>query len=149
VVVGDGPERAAADALPADARARVSFRGAIANQALPPVLASADVYVGPALGGESFGMVLVEAMAAGVPVVASAVPGYTEVVRDGIDGVLVPAGDPRALAREVARVLDDPALNARLRRAGPERAERFDWSRVAAELTGIYAEAIAAGPPLR
>jgi phosphatidyl-myo-inositol alpha-mannosyltransferase len=148
-VVGDGPERSAVDELPASLSSRVVFLGAVDYQALPPLLAGGDVYLGPALRGESFGMVLVEAMAAGVPVVASAIPGYSEVVRDGVDGLLVSPGDPAALAEGVAQVLDRPELAARLRVGGPARAERFDWAVVAAELTDLYREAIAAGPPLR
>jgi phosphatidyl-myo-inositol alpha-mannosyltransferase len=148
-VVGDGPERSAAAHLPTSLAARVVFLGAVDYQALPPLLAGGDVYLGPALGGESFGMVLVEAMAAGIPVVASAISGYSEVVRDGVDGLLVSPGDPSALAEGVAQVLDRPELAARLRKAGPARAERFDWSVVAGELIELYREAMAAGPPLR
>ena len=118
IVVGDGPERSAVEGLPAGIRTRVEMLGAVANEALPTYHAACDVYVGPALGGESFGMVLVEAMAAGLPVVASAIEGYREVVRDGVDGLLVPPRDPVALSDAVARILDDEVLAARLRAAG-------------------------------
>ncbi len=149
LVIGDGPQRGAVAALPGSVRDRVELFGAVKYDELPPLLAAGDLYVGPALGGESFGMVLVEAMAAGLPVVASAIPGYREVVRDGVDGILVAPGSADDLAAAIAAILDDPELAGRLRAAGPARAARFDWSVVATELSTIYEEAIASGPRLR
>ena len=146
VVVGEGPERAAVDALPADVRDRVLLLGAVANVDLPPYSAACDVYVGSAVGGESFGMVLVEAMAAGLPVVASRIAGYVEVVRDGIDGLLVPPRDAEALAAAIARVLDDRVLAERLTASGRARARTFDWSVVGARLQELYRDAAANGP---
>ena len=96
----------------------------------------------PSLGGESFGMVLTEAFAAGTPVVASDIAGYRDVVRDGVDGVLVPAATPGA-RRGVAR----PVRGARAPRADGQAAaedvQRFAWSRVADEVMEAYKEAIA------
>jgi phosphatidyl-myo-inositol alpha-mannosyltransferase len=146
VVVGEGPQRSAVDALPAVVRDRVLLVGAVPNVDLPPYGAACDLYVGSAVGGESFGMVLVEAMAAGLPVVASRIPGYMEVVRDGIDGLLVPPRDPEALAGAIARVLDDRELAARLMAAGRERALTFDWSIVGARLLELYGRAAVVGP---
>ncbi len=146
IVVGDGPERSAVEGLPAGIRTRVEMLGAVANEALPTYHAACDVYVGPALGGESFGMVLVEAMAAGLPVVASAIEGYREVVRDGVDGLLVPPRDPVALSDAVARILDDEVLAARLRAAGRARGSTFDWTNVAPRLEALYARAVEPGP---
>jgi phosphatidyl-myo-inositol alpha-mannosyltransferase len=142
VVAGDGEERSAYERLPAAVRARVVMLGSVEHDRLPPYHAASDVFLGPALGRESFGIVLVEAMAAGLPVVASDIPGYREVVRDGIDGVLVPPGDPGALASATARVLDDADLRARLAAAGRARAERFDWDVVATEVMAAYREAL-------
>jgi phosphatidylinositol alpha-mannosyltransferase len=147
VVVGDGPERAAADALPTMLRARVTMLGAVPNVELPPIHAACDVYLGPSTGGESFGIVLIEAMAAGLPVVASDTPGYDEVVTDGLDGSLVPPSDPGALAAAAARVLDDPALAARLAGAGRVRAASFDWSEVIGRIEDAYDRALAAPAP--
>ncbi|MGZ4131465.1 MAG: glycosyltransferase family 4 protein [Actinomycetota bacterium] len=141
VVVGDGPQRGAVDVLPASLRERVTMLGAVSNADLPPVTAACDLYLGPSLGGESFGVVLVEAMAAGLAVVASDVPGYDAVVRDGVDGLLVPPRDPGALAAAAARVLDDPALAARLGQAGRERAASFDWDVVVERLEALYRRA--------
>ena len=117
--------------------------GAVPHHRLPPYHAAAHVFIGPARGGESFGIVLVEAMAAGLPVVASDIDGWREVVRHGIDGLLVPPSDPAALAVAVRRVLDDPALAAKLSAAGRERSERYRWETVAEEIEAAYRDAIA------
>jgi phosphatidyl-myo-inositol alpha-mannosyltransferase len=149
VVVGDGPERAAADGLPDDVRARVRFLGTVPNAELHPIEAACDLYLGPAVGGESFGIVLVEALAAGLPVIASDIPGYDEVLTDGVDGLLVPPRDAAALAAAAGEVLDDPGRAAALAAAGRARAAAFDWPVVAGQLEALYAEAVAAGPPIR
>ncbi|HTG47135.1 MAG TPA: glycosyltransferase family 4 protein [Actinomycetota bacterium] len=146
VVVGDGPEGSAVSVLGEELIRRVTMLGAVPNAELPPIAAACDLYLGPAIGGESFGVVLIEAMAAGLPVVASDTPGYDEVVRDGGDGLLVPPGDPAALADAAARVLHDPALAARLTAGGAERARAYDWSEVLPAITDVYAEALRRGP---
>ncbi len=142
VVAGDGPQRDAVEGLPPGLRERVTMLGAVPNVDLPAVAAACDLYLGPSVGGESFGVVLVEAMAAGLPVVASDVPGYDEVVRDGVDGVLVPPRDPAALAAAAARVLDDPELARRLSEAGRARAASFDWGVVVERLEALYRTAV-------
>jgi phosphatidylinositol alpha-mannosyltransferase len=149
IVVGDGPERAAVGALPPEVRDRVRFLGTVPNAELHPVETACDLYVGPAIGGESFGVVLVEAMAAGLPVVASAIPGYDEVVTDGVEGLLVPPGDPAALAEAAGVVLDDPVRARALGIAGRARAASFDWAIVAGQLEALYAEAVAVRPSIR
>lgn len=142
VVVGDGPQRATAAArLPTDLRHRVRFVGRVDDAALAAWYRTADVYVAPALGGESFGIVLLEAMAAGTVVVASDLPGFRSVVTDGRDGRLVPVGDPAALAAVLQGLLDDPGQRAALSAAGRDRAAAHDWSVVAARLRSIYLEA--------
>ena len=128
IVVGDGPERAATDVLPPGGPRARHHAGRRAERRAAAVSRRVRRLRGPALGGESFGIVLVEAMAAGLPVVASDIPGYREVVRDGVDGLLVPPRDPAAVAAAVGTILDDPALADRLAAAGRERAARFDWS---------------------
>ncbi len=106
-------------------------------------LREADVLCAPSLSGESFGMVLTEAFAAATPVIASDIPGYRDVVRDGIDGVLTAPGDPLALAEELRALALDPARRARMARSARERAERFAWPHVAAEAADSYEQAIA------
>jgi phosphatidylinositol alpha-mannosyltransferase len=138
VVAGDGDERNAIFDLDLEQRERVVMLGTVAHDDLPRYHAAADVFVAPALGQESWGYVLVEAMAAGLPVVASAIPGYTEVVRDGVEGLLVPPSDPRALADALREILSDQGLADRLGEAGRRRAEEFSWDRVVGELESIY-----------
>jgi phosphatidyl-myo-inositol alpha-mannosyltransferase len=132
-------------------RDRVLMLGAVPHGHLPPYHAAADVFIGPARGGESFGIVLIEAMAAGLPVVASDIDGWREVVRDGVDGLLVPPDDPPALAGSVRAVLDDPDLARRLGEAGRARAERYAWSTVTGEIERAYDDAVsgAHGPASR
>ena len=142
VVVGAGTQRAALHELPPGVRDRVRLLGRIPNRALPPISRACDVFIAPSTGGESFGVILIEAMAAGLPIVASAIPGYTEVVEDGVTGLLVPPNDARALAAASARVLDDRALAARLAASVSERARRYDWSVVAAEVEAVYASVL-------
>src|SRR5262249_39121293 len=147
VVAGDGPDRDAVQVLPPAFRSRVTMLGTVPNADLPAVATACDLYLGSATGGESFGVVLVEAMAAGLPVVASDTPGYDEVVRHGTDGLLVPPSDPDALAVAAGRILDDPALAARLAAAGRDRAKTFDWSVVVERIEALYGRALQAAPP--
>jgi phosphatidylinositol alpha-mannosyltransferase len=111
-------------------------------------LVHADVLCAPSLGGESFGMVLTEAFAAGVPVVASNIAGYRDVVRDGVDGMLVPRGDAQALAEALRDLWFEPERRLEMGRAAAERAMRFAWPRVAAEVLTAYEDAIATPAPV-
>jgi phosphatidyl-myo-inositol alpha-mannosyltransferase len=108
------------------------------------VLARAHVLAAPSLGGESFGMVLTEAFAAGTPVVASDIAGYGDVVRDGVDGVLFPRGDATALAETLRDLALDHERRAAMARAAAEHAPRYAWPHVAAEVLAAYEDAIAA-----
>jgi phosphatidylinositol alpha-mannosyltransferase len=145
VVVGEGEQRGAIASLDGAARRRVDMLGQVPNEELPTYHAAADVFLAPSLGGESFGIVLVEAMAAGLPVVSSRIPGYDRVVTDGVQGFLVPPGDANALAEATRRLLEDPELARRMGEAGLERSRRFDWSTVGREIEAAYREA--AGRP--
>ena len=142
-VIGDGPQGEELRRLLAGVPTRqVRLAGRVEGAALADALARADVAVAPALGGESFGIVLLEAMAAGTAVVASDIPGYRSVVEDGRDGVLVPVGDPGHLAGALAGLLDDPARRTALVAAGARTAEAHDWSAVAARLREVYSDAV-------
>jgi phosphatidylinositol alpha-mannosyltransferase len=110
-------------------------------------LEQADVLCAPSLGGESFGMVLTEAFAAGTPVVASNIAGYRDVVKDGVDGVLVPAGDAQALAEALRELYCEPESRAAMALAAAHNVERFAWPHVAEEVLEAYEDAIATPAP--
>src|SRR5204862_5193191 len=101
-------------------------------------LADADVLAAPSLAGESFGMILTEAFAAGTPVIASHIAGYADVVSDGVDGVLVPPADPQRLAEELQRMYVEPARREELGRAARDSAERYAWPQVAGRVEAVY-----------
>lgn len=143
LVVGEGPERDVCQALlPGRLRSDVVFLGRVDQDDLPRFYRSADVYVSPALGGESFGIVLLEAMAAGTPVVASDIPGYRTVLSDGKQGRLVPPRDVKALAAALGALLDNPALREAMAREGQRTVDGYDWTRVAAQVRDVYAVAV-------
>ncbi|MCK9249665.1 MAG: flippase-like domain-containing protein [Solirubrobacteraceae bacterium] len=110
-------------------------------------LAGSDVLVAPSLGGESFGMVLTEAFAHGVPVVASDIVGYRDVVTHGRDGLLVPPGDAQALAHALRDLALRPARRRTMAEAAGRSAERYAWPRVAARVVGVYEDALQAPVP--
>jgi phosphatidylinositol alpha-mannosyltransferase len=139
-LVGAAPEEIAPLLL--DDRG-VRALGKVAEDEKAEQLRRADVLCAPSLGGESFGMVLTEAFAAGTPVVASDIAGYRDVVRDGVDGLLTPRGDAQELAEALRVLALDPARRARMAAAARERAERFAWPRVAAEVLEVYEQALA------
>ena len=106
-------------------------------------LECADVLCAPSVRGESFGMVLTEAFAAGTPVIASDIAGYRDVVRDGVDGVLVPPGDPQTLAEALRDFYDEPERRRDMSRAAAADVKRFAWPAVADQVMSAYEEAVA------
>ncbi|HEX5948450.1 MAG TPA: glycosyltransferase family 4 protein [Actinomycetota bacterium] len=145
VVAGDGRDRGAVRDLRPEVRRRVVMLGDVPHTDLPPYHAACEVFCAPATGRESFGIVLVEAMAAGLPVVATDIPGYRDVARDGLEAILVPPRDPGTLASALGRILGETDLAAALGAAGRERARRFSWDAVAEEVEGVYREVAPAG----
>jgi D-inositol-3-phosphate glycosyltransferase len=119
----------------------VDFRGPQPQAALPDYYAAADLCVMPSLY-ESFGMVALEAMACGVPVIGSRVGGLAETVQDDVTGVLVPEGDTPALAAAIARLLPDRERRRRLGVEAVERAKRFGWPCIAREVIELYGELV-------
>lgn len=144
-IVGATPEEV--EPLLLDGDSGVTVLGKVDDDTKHRVLREADVLAAPSLGGESFGMVLTEAFAAGTPVVASDIAGYRDVVRDGVDGLLVPRGDAAALGETLRALALDAQQRAALSAAALERAERFAWPVVARELVKAYEDAIAVGEP--
>lgn len=120
----------------------VEWLGAITDSERDSRLRGATVLCAPSLHGESFGVVLLEGMAAGTPVVASAIEGYANVARADRDALLVPAGDVGALRTALGRVFDDPALRARLIAGGRSRAEEFSMTRLAERYLELYERAL-------
>jgi phosphatidyl-myo-inositol alpha-mannosyltransferase len=142
VVAGDGKDRSPLEALPLPVRERVIVLGTVDRGRLPRYHAAADAFVSPAVGQESFGIVLVESMAAGLPVVATDIPGYHEVVDDGVEGLLVPPGDSVALEAALRRVLEDEELAKSLGESGRARARRYTWDVVGREIEAVCAEVL-------
>jgi glycosyltransferase involved in cell wall biosynthesis len=142
----DATLRGQADALPADVARRIVFAGNPAD--LPALTAALDMAVLPSLR-EAQGIAILEAMASGVPVVASAVGGIPETVRDGVDGLLVPPSNPVALASAVVRLARDPLVRARLGRAGRRRVEdHFGLDASVSQIASIYERALSLVPEL-
>ncbi len=142
VVVGSGPlegqcRRLASQLGIAD---RVFFAGRVSVADLPGYYVNCTVFCSPALGGEAMGIVLIEAMAAGRPVVASAIAGYDEVIRDGVDGCLVSAGDPEALAATLTELLKSEPARSRLSENALARVQQYAWPEVAARIESVYRE---------
>jgi phosphatidylinositol alpha-mannosyltransferase len=124
----------------------VTALGRVSHDVKIRELSAAQVLCAPSNGGESFGIVLAEAMAAGVPVVASDIPGYRAVLAEGTAGVLVPPDDPAALENALFNVLRNPELRQDLTASGIARAERYSWDRLIDQVTEVYQDAIALGP---
>jgi len=122
----------------------VTIAGLVDDAEKQRLLAEADLLVAPSLGGESFGMVLTEAFAAGTPVVASEIAGYRDVVEDGVNGVLVPHGDPVALAEALRDLALEPARRAALSGAAAASAEQYSWTLIGAQTVQLYEQAITA-----
>jgi phosphatidylinositol alpha-mannosyltransferase len=139
LVVGSGPqEREARRYLMTRRMGGVEFLGKVSDEERDALFKTADVYISPATGRESFGIVLLEAMAAGTPIVCSDIHGYKGVVRRGREGLLVPPKKPKAIAAAVARLLSDDELRARMGASGIARAEEFSWERVTAKVDDYY-----------
>lgn len=125
----------------------IDVRGRVSGDDLWTSLHEADLLCAPSLSGESFGMVLTEAFAAGTPAIASAIAGYSDVVSDGVDGILVPPGDPQRLAEELQRAHHEPERLAAMGAAARRSAERYAWPRVADSVSRVYERAIEAPQP--
>ncbi|HSS59512.1 MAG TPA: lysylphosphatidylglycerol synthase domain-containing protein [Solirubrobacteraceae bacterium] len=138
-----GADRDEVEPLLLDGDQGVTVLGKVSDAEKVQALASADLLVAPSLGGESFGMVLTEAFAAGTPVVASDIPGYRDVVRDGVDGVLVPRGDATALAETLRDLAVAPERRAGMAVEARTHAHRYAWPTVAGEVLGAYEDAVA------
>jgi phosphatidylinositol alpha-mannosyltransferase len=138
LVAGRGDEEEAVARLPRELRDRVEFLGMVSDGDKARLLRSVDLYVAPNTGGESFGIILVEAMSAGAPVLASDLDAFAQVLDGGEAGELYANEDADALAAAAVRLLGDAGRRAELRGRGSRHVRRFDWSTVGADILAVY-----------
>lgn len=139
VVVGTGWMKKYYDAqIPLMLRHRVEFKGYVAPADLPAYYQQADVYCSPSTGNESFGIVLLEAMACGTPVVASDIDGYRWVVEPGHEGLLVPPRSPQHLAKAIIELAGDPVRRKAMGQAGVQKAAQYSWTKVVDQILPVY-----------
>ncbi len=138
LLAGPGDREDIVKKLPRDVTERLTFLGLVSEEDKVRAFHSADVYVAPNTGGESFGIVLLEAMASGTAVVASDLEAFRRVLDNGRAGRHFTNGDPESLAQVVSSLLSDDEARRELARAGHERAWLYDWSRVTREIVDVY-----------
>lgn len=141
VIGGEGPERRKLEALARRLEVPARFFGRVPHEQVGPLFAGATIYCAPAVGGESFGIVLVEAMAAGAPIVCSDLDGFRSVA--GSAARLVPPGDAGALAEALRAVLTDAEGRSEMKRMGERLSSMYDWSRLAGNVEAAYERALA------
>jgi phosphatidylinositol alpha-mannosyltransferase len=142
-IVGDGPDRAALEAVARTAGVDVLFAGRVSDAILPAYYRAAEIVCSPALGDESFGIVLLEAMAAERPIVATRIEGYVEMLTGAGSARLVDVDDPPALAREIGSLLDAPGLRRSLGANGAAFVRAYDWTTIARCLESRYRDLVA------
>ncbi|HUV72926.1 MAG TPA: glycosyltransferase family 4 protein, partial [Anaerolineae bacterium] len=118
----------------------VKFVGRVSDEELPRYYRSSHVFCAPSTGFESFGIVLLEAMAAGTPTVASNIPGYRDLLEDGREGFLAEPKNERSLAEAIIRILKDPAMQQRMGAQGRAKASQYSWRQVALRVLDYYQE---------
>ena len=138
LVAGPGDVEQVRGALNPELVERVEFLGLVSQEDKARALRSSDIYVAPNTGGESFGIILLEAMAAGTPVVASDIEAFQRVLDEGRAGVHFTNGDAGSLAEALIDLLQDPERRAQLNTAGHARAMQYDWSTVARRIVAVY-----------
>jgi len=142
IIVGDGPLRGRVESYIARHRlSSVVMAGYVPESVKPRYYDSADIFCAPATGAESFGIVLLEALASGLPVVATEIPGYMSVLEPGKDSVTVPPKNWRELAATLVILARDGELRARLAAYAQQKALRYSWKSVASEVVEVYKEA--------
>jgi phosphatidyl-myo-inositol alpha-mannosyltransferase len=138
LVAGRGDEEEAAATLPEHVRGNVEFLGMVTDDEKARLLRSVDIYCAPNTGGESFGIILVEAMSAGAPVLATELDAFSLVLEGGAAGEMFPNGDAAALAAAALGLLGDPGRRSALRETGSAVVRWYDWDVVAADILSVY-----------
>src|SRR6185312_14978020 len=146
-LIGLTPEDLDRYGVEPEVRGRIDALGKVDQDRFWAEVAGADVLCAPSLAGESFGMVLTEGFACGTPPIASAIAGYSDVVSDGVDGILVPPGDAKALGEALQRVWHEPERLAAMRSAARHSAKRYAWPRIADQVTTVYERAVSCPEP--
>ncbi len=146
LVAGGGDEKDLREEAGPELAGALRLLGRVSDEDKAAMLRSVDIYCAPNTGGESFGIILTEAMSAGTPVVASDLDAFRRVLDGGIAGVLARVGDAAALADALARVLDDPGRRAVLAAQGRRVVTSYDWPVVAATVVKVYETVMAADP---
>ena len=147
IVVGAGvPDRESYRMMGERGIDDVIFAGPVTDEELPAYYQHADVFCAPNTGQESFGLVLVEAMASGAPIVASRILGFEGVADHEHDALLVDVGDEYAIANAIQRLIEEPELRNNLVRNGREKVQRFGWAKVADDVIDFYHEVTARAP---
>ena len=142
IIVGDGPLRGRVESYISRHRLpNVVMAGYVPESVKPRFYDSADIFCAPATGAESFGIVLLEALASGLPVIATEVPGYMSVLEPGLDSITVQPKNWRELAASLVILARDPALRARMAAYAMQKARRYSWDSVATEVVEVYQEA--------
>jgi phosphatidylinositol alpha-mannosyltransferase len=141
VVIGQGKPERFEGTMARYGVTGIDYVGYVSDDELPRYYASCDLFCAPSIHGESFGIVLLEAMAAGAPVVASDIPGYASVVHHGENGLLVAPKDPLALALALVRLLADRELRRAVTAAGERSVETYAWPAIATRVLRVYDKA--------
>jgi len=141
LAVGSGVEEwRYREMVPGPLRDRVHFLGFVPPERLPRIYRSAEIFTSPAVGGETFGIVLLEAMASALPVVASDIPGYRAVLAEGVEGLFADVTDCAHYASRLEVLIRDMELRRKMGEAGRRKALRYSWEEIAAEVEEIYLE---------
>jgi phosphatidylinositol alpha-mannosyltransferase len=145
LIAGPGDSQEVLEKVDPQLRNRVEFLGKISEEDKADFLASVSLYIAPNTGGESFGIILAEAMAGGAAVVASNIPAFADVLGDGQYGALFESENSENLAKVIIDLLRDEAKRKNLATAGATHAQRFDWSQVGEEIFEVYELAMVSG----
>jgi len=144
-VAGPGNPEPILKSIPSQYRSQITFLGRLSESEKADFLRSMSVYVAPNIGGESFGIILTEAMAAGAAIVASDIPAFAEVLSHGDFGTLFTTADPTSLAKAVIKVVQNKGLTEEITSKARNSAQRYGWESVAGEIADVYELALASG----